>query len=555
MPVFNTTGITQLNLSFRYLLDDWAPGATLKIQSSSNGTNWTDEAWSLSTSSNSMVGPYVVNTIVTSNLNSSTTYIAFVVTGDLYQYDYWYIDDVSLENGGSQSYTITTASNPVSGGSTTGGGTYVTGQTVTVVATPSTNWNFLNWTENGSPVSSEPSYSFIASANRDLVANFSMNQVTVSTTANPSSGGTTTGDGTYSVGDQVTATATPGTGYGFVNWTEEGTVVSTDATYSFIANSSVNLVANFAVLQFTINVIANPVDGGSVSGGGTYSYNANVTVVASANQGWDFIGWYENGEMVSGNAAYSFNALENRDLEAQFLQQIQVYSITVLANPVEGGVVTGGGSATAGSQVTVTATPNSGWAFNNWSVNGQAVSSNASYTFIVGDNITLTANFVQVYSITASVSPDNAGYITGEGSYTYGSMATLVAHENAGYRFDNWTLNGNIVSANATYSFEVYESGYYLANFLSTVSVPENNKLSLRVYPNPTSSILNIESSTAGFAKITLIDQVGKTLISLTPEAGDKKVAINLSDFNPGMYALQLKRLDGSASTIKVIVK
>jgi len=92
---------------------------------------------------------------------------------------------VSVQNGGNQSYTITTASNPVSGGTTAGGGSYLIGQTVTVVATPATNWNFLNWTENGNAVSSEPSYSFTASANRDLVANFSMNQVTVSTTANP----------------------------------------------------------------------------------------------------------------------------------------------------------------------------------------------------------------------------------------------------------------------------------------------------------------------------------------------------------------------------------
>ncbi len=554
-PSFNTTGITQLNLSFRYLLDDWAPGATLKVQSSSNGTTWTDEAWSLATTSNTMVGPYQVNTIVTSNLNSSTTYIAFVVTGDLYQYDYWYIDDVNIQNGGSQSYTITTVSNPVSGGTTSGGGNYLIGQTVTVVATPSTNWNFLNWTENGTPVSSEPSYSFTASANRDLVANFSMNQVTVSTTANPSSGGTTTGDGTYTIGDQVTAIATPNTGYGFVNWTVNGNVVSTDATYSFIANNSVNLTANFAVLQYTINVSASPVDGGSVSGGGTYSYNANVTVVASANTGWDFTGWYEDGSMVSGNAAYSFNALENRDLEAQFMQQVQVYNILVIANPADGGIVTGGGSATAGSQVTVTATSNEGWAFSDWSVNGQVVSYNQSYTFTVSDNITLTANFIQVFAVTALVSPDNAGYINGEGSYTYGSMATLTAHENAGYRFANWTLNGNIVSLNAVYSFEVYESLQYVANFLSTVSVPDNNKPSLRVYPNPVSSILNIESSTIGFTKITLLDQVGKVMISLTPETVEKRIMLDLSGYTPGMYALQIKRFDGTSTTIKVIVK
>lgn len=554
-PVFNTVGITQLNLSFRYLLDDWAPGAVLRVQSSSNGTTWTDEAWSLATTSNSMVGPNLVNTTVTSNLNSPTTYIAFVATGDLYQYDYWYIDDVNIQNGGSQSYTITTAASPASGGSTAGGGSYLIGQTVTVIATPNSNWNFLNWTENGNPVSTELSYSFIASANRDLVASFSMNQVTVSTTASPSSGGTTTGDGTYSIGDQVTATATPNTGYGFVNWTVDGTVVSTQATYSFVASSSVNLVANFSVLQFTVTTTANPVAGGSVSGDGTYSYNANVTVIASANSGWDFTGWYENGTMVSGNAAYSFNILANHNFEAQFLQQIQVYSIEVIANPEEGGTVTGSGSATAGSQVTVTASANPGWAFSHWSENGQTISYSEEYTFTVTANTTLTANFIQVYTVTASASPEYAGYVTGEGSFTYGAMATLSAHEHPGYRFANWTLNGNIVSLNAVYSFEVFESANYLANFLSTVSVPDYSKSSLRVYPNPASSMLNIESSATGFIKITLLDQVGQIMVNLSPETPQKKITLDVSGYNPGMYALQLKRQDGTMSTIKIIVK
>ncbi len=94
----NTVGMTQLNLSFKHTLDDYGPGATLRIQSSTNGTTWTNEAWSLATVSNSTLGPATVNTTVVNNLNSPNTYIAFCIEGNLYQYDYWYIDNVNISN-------------------------------------------------------------------------------------------------------------------------------------------------------------------------------------------------------------------------------------------------------------------------------------------------------------------------------------------------------------------------------------------------------------------------------------------------------------------------
>ncbi|MBR1513912.1 MAG: hypothetical protein IJ622_06450, partial [Bacteroidales bacterium] len=50
---------------------------------------------------------------------------------------------------------------------------------------------------------------------------------------------------TYYEGEACTVTATANTGYQFVNWTENGTVVSTDANYSFTVTSDRDLVANF----------------------------------------------------------------------------------------------------------------------------------------------------------------------------------------------------------------------------------------------------------------------------------------------------------------------
>ena len=71
---------------------------------------------------------------------------------------------------------------------------------------------------------------------------------TVNATANE--GGTVTGSGRYDEGAKATVTATADDGYVFVNWTENGTVVSTDATYTFtMSDADRDLVANFVPHQ------------------------------------------------------------------------------------------------------------------------------------------------------------------------------------------------------------------------------------------------------------------------------------------------------------------
>jgi M6 family metalloprotease-like protein len=554
-PAFNTTGMTQLNLNFRHMLDDYAPGATLRIQSSSNGTTWTNEAWSLASASNNNVGPAFVNTIITSNLNSPATYIAFTIEGDLYQYDNWFIDEVSVQSAGSQSYSVSTSANPVAGGSTSGGGNYVTGQSVTVVATPSTNWNFLNWTENGSTVSNLPSYTFTASANRVLVANFSMNQVTVSTSSNPPSGGSTSGSGTYPIGNQVTVSAIPASGYGFENWTQNGNIVSSDPDYTFTVNGSVNLVANFAVLQFNVITASNPPAGGNTSGGGVYSYNASVTVVATAASGWDFTGWYENGNMVSGNMSYTFNALNSHTLEAQFIQQVQVYSVTVSANPAQAGTVSGAGAATAGSVMTVVASPNQAWKFINWTDNGVQVSSTPEYTFTLTSNRALVANFVEVLTISVIPNPIDAGIVTGGGEFIAGNMVNLHAIANQGFKFYSWTENGNVVSTDALYSFVASVNRNLVANFLSTVDIPKSIQSEIRLYPNPTNALVVLETPGSSIHRIMVTDPTGRMVFQVFPSDGEWRVSLNLSGLKAGVYGILITASDGSIANRKVVLQ
>jgi hypothetical protein len=69
------------------------------------------------------------------------------------------------------------------------------------------------------------------------------------------------------------------------------------------------------------------------------------------------------------------------------------YTVMVSTSPTGDGTVTGAGTFAAGDSDTVTAAPDSGYLFVNWTQNGTTVSKRASYTFTVNSNISLVANF------------------------------------------------------------------------------------------------------------------------------------------------------------------
>ena len=53
-----------------------------------------------------------------------------------------------------------------------------------------------------------------------------------------------------------------------------------------------SVTATFARNQYTVNLVAEPQEGGTVSGGGSYFFGDEATVTAQANDCFMFIGWY-----------------------------------------------------------------------------------------------------------------------------------------------------------------------------------------------------------------------------------------------------------------------
>ena len=318
-----------------------------------------------------------------------------------------------------QNYTVTVSANPTNGGNVTGGGTYQQGQSCTVTATANTGYNFTNWTENGNVVSTQANYTFTVNSNRTLVANFTPQQYTITATADPVNGGNVTGGGTFNYGNSCTLNATPAAGYTFVNWTKNGTQVSTNATYTFTVTESAAYVAHFQLQTFTVNVTADPAEGGTVAGGGTFNYGETCTVTATANEGYTFVNWTTGMFSVSNEITYTFTVTSNVNLIAHF--ELQTFQVKVSVNPAEAGNVTGEGTYNYGDEVTLTIVRNEDWHFENWTENGEVVSEEMTYTFTITSDRDLDANFIYTEglienNIAAKVYPNpTKGEITLEG--------------------------------------------------------------------------------------------------------------------------------------------
>lgn len=520
------------------------------------------------------------------------------------------------------SHIITVSANPTSGGTVTGGGEYSANTTCTITATARTGYTFLNWTKDGTVVSTNTSYSFTVTEDATYVANFQINTYEVTATADPTDGGTIAGAGTYNHGQTCTLTATAAAGYTFTNWTKNGSVVSTSTSYSFTVTEDASFVAHFSLNMYMISVTADPAAGGSVSGGGAYLYGENCTVIAMPNNGYTFTNWTKNGTVVSTSSDYTFTVTQDADLVAHF--SLDHYNITVSVDPEAAGTATGGGSFTYGQTCTLTATANTGYSFVNWTKNGSVVSTNASYSFTVTGSGSYVANFavsyhtitvvaepaeggavygagtyqynhittlravvnegytfvnwtkdgvnisnnpvhpvivredaeyvanfrVNDYEIKAKTDPEYTGDITGAGFYNYGETCTLSVTPHDEYEFINWTLNGEVVSEDESFSFVVTEANVYIAHLQHVDGIGEHNGIMVSLFPNPAKNKLTIEASEP--VNLLEIYNLNGALVYRQNDCSDK-VEINVANYAIGTYMIRLTT--DSAVEIRRFVK
>ncbi len=300
----------------------------------------------------------------------------------------WAVVAAEVRSGGTPStpVTLSVASSP--GGQVSvdpSGGSYAPGTTVTLTALPDPGFAFTGW--SGALSGTANPTTLLMDADKSVSASFSSaSQYTV--TVQPTTGGSVAlspPGGVYAAGTLVTVSAVPASGYRFGSW--GGALSGTSNPTTLLVDASKTISATF-IRQYTVSV--STTGSGSVSlspSGGVYDAGTLLTLTAVPVPGASFLGWSGALSGVTNPATLLVDG--NNSVTANFTS---VYTLSV-STKGKGSVVLDppGGSYVAGTVVTLTAVPGSGFTFRGWS---GALSGLANPTTLVMDgNKSVTATF------------------------------------------------------------------------------------------------------------------------------------------------------------------
>ena len=295
-------------------------------------------------------------------------------------------------------------------GIASGNGWYANGDTVTLKVTPSVGYIFSKWTqdkEGNTSVGTESTYTFTLGADSPDEYYAWLDEVKYTVSCESTEGGTcvaSTSDGKYVYGQTATVTATANDGYEFVGWKDSyGTTVSTDAVYSFTVIGDATLTPEFVKVKTDEGADIAYVTVSFYHQSGKLLDSQKVvlgegkittTVNAPTKVGFDFLGWSAKASGATAEDVVDFKTAtfsENTSLYPVFKAQDITYTLTVGLQTEQ---------KAPQSSVTVTADPIDGKQFVGWKdANGNIVSYDSTYTFIITGDTTLTAYYEQADSV------------------------------------------------------------------------------------------------------------------------------------------------------------
>lgn len=264
------------------------------------------------------------------------------------------------------------------------------------------------------------------------------------------------------IGSWLTPAANSGMGNKTVGLTASKNTGASRTTIVTVSVSSITKTINCTQTEadkFTIKIsalttnssgttITNVGDcsiGASATGGvkeGTYYRDTSVTLTAkAAPTGYNFVGWYEGSNLVSTSLSFAVTLTANRTLVAKY--KIKSYTVNATSEDINKGTVSPAGQTVEhGANATVVATPKAAYNFAGWYNGTTKVSSNASYTFAVTANISLTAKFtIKTFTTTTANSTGGTASVN-KSSVEYGGSAIWTATPSTGYNFSKWS-NGS----------------------------------------------------------------------------------------------------------------
>jgi len=306
-------------------------------------------------------------------------------------------------------------------------------------------------------------------------------------------------EASYRAGESVTVTAEAYRGYRFTGWT--GELSGMEHSVPVVMNRDLTLTANFAefgdvdTIPPTIQLNGheameivkgvNFTDPGAIATDGrgnnlfpiSQIKNANGVTVSEVNT--SAVGTFNITYTICKPLIYPNGntrdtcASTNREIRVIEMETVPTYTLTVNKNPIDGGNVSSNPEKpdyTAGEQVTVTAAANPNYIFTGWS--GASTMSETSVTVTMSSDLTLTANFQRLYTLTAIANPVIGGDVSRDPEkavYTASERVTVRATAAAGYAFAGWSDTS--MPADPEASITVNEDKVLTANFVRVYTV------------------------------------------------------------------------------------
>ena len=477
------------------------------------------------------------------------------------------------------------------------------GSKVTLTATPNTGYEFVGWYNGETKVSEVANYEFAVTSNINYTANFKKITYNISVSVNGTNGSAYIGNATttqkeVAYGEQVTLTAAAGVGYHFVSWTKDGDVVEgADAEYTFVPTGAAAYTANFAINTYEINVSAT--EGGTANASATtVEHGSEVTLTATPEEGYEFVGWYNGETKVNEVANFEFAVTSDINYTANFKKK----SYTVAASATEGGTASASAETVEhGSEVTLTAEANEGYEFAGW-YNGETKVSDANpYTFTVTSDINYTARFNEVVvnpttvAIHVTVASTDGTTVTNNATGNVKAIINNIGQEWAtdadvaknadvelvavndhnlnAYLFDGWYKNGVLVSNKLEITVQATEAATYEARFfrgcvvtgkssnnrfgyISSITLADGTSIGYdaanrAVVKAGTTVSINTFFNMYGYEVASWIDAEGNVVGSgnnLVVEVNEN--VTYTANFEPASYTLIVRAINGGFSTV-----
>lgn len=297
-------------------------------------------------------------------------------------------------------HIVSVYSNNSDMGSVSGGGEFDFNSETTIIAMPNYGYNFSHWSDGNEQnpriihVTENVSYQAFFEADTYAIVLHVIDTLQ----------GTVSGAGMYAYGTQVVIQAQPSAHHSFVQWSDGVTsnprviTVTQNLTYTALFISDP---------QYSLTVLSENPDQGSVTGSGDYYFGDAVEIQAETAPHYNFMRWSDGN--TSNPRTVTITA--NTTLIAYF--EPESYIVNATTNNDSLGTVTGGGSYEYGSIVTLTAIPKEGCHFVQWS-NGIT---NSTYNFMAEQDVNLMAIFSVNVGVDEYVMDKEDWYVYGQDGY------------------------------------------------------------------------------------------------------------------------------------------